>query len=370
MDSTNETKVLGRVEYMDILKGLAIILVVMGHCSGKGENIIYLFHMPLFFIISGYFYKEESINRPIQFIKKRLKSLYLPFIKYEFLFLILHNIFIKINFYNSKANIPQQYYTIHDFIVNSIRILFFDSTELLLSPFWFLTALFLTSILFFLISIVITKVISNNKREPVRALLVIILFFVGNYLTKHSININFSLNGKETFNVSLVALLMYYIGFLYKKYEKFIKMNIVCAGITIIVLYISSKFSLRIDMRVNMYPNLIMFVVNSVLGTYFMIYISKKISTLNYKLKLLKYIGLNTTAIMALHLTSFKIIGLLEIKIYKLPMYMLGNFGAIQGGGQWWILYTLAGVMVPILIVFTIDKINHILFKRKIALSS
>ncbi len=51
-----------RVEYIDSLRGFAILLVVMGHLIQTNYrdgfvhpifNIIFSFHMPLFFFISG-----------------------------------------------------------------------------------------------------------------------------------------------------------------------------------------------------------------------------------------------------------------------------------------------------------------------------
>lgn len=75
-----------RVEYMDTLKGLLIILVVFGH-TGIDSSIqkwIYSFHMPLFLIISGFFYKE---SRDIISLK-RIKRLVLPFIGFTILAII------------------------------------------------------------------------------------------------------------------------------------------------------------------------------------------------------------------------------------------------------------------------------------------
>ena len=50
-----------RINYIDTLRGFAIILVVLGHLlerNGYTEsalyNTIYSFHMPLFFCISGF----------------------------------------------------------------------------------------------------------------------------------------------------------------------------------------------------------------------------------------------------------------------------------------------------------------------------
>ena len=70
---------LQHLEWIDSVKGLAIFLVIVGHCIdgyrdagifkqyllefNSLHNFIYSFHMPLFFIISGYLfiYAYENI---------------------------------------------------------------------------------------------------------------------------------------------------------------------------------------------------------------------------------------------------------------------------------------------------------------------
>lgn len=77
-----------REEWIDISKGILIILVVLGHSiSGPFYDLdntidyVYLFHMPAFFIISGYLYKplNESFSERI---KKRAKRLLIPYFSY------------------------------------------------------------------------------------------------------------------------------------------------------------------------------------------------------------------------------------------------------------------------------------------------
>ena len=48
-----------RNEVFDLVRGIAIILVVIGHsgCPNYLRNLIYLFHMPIFYFISGYFFQ-------------------------------------------------------------------------------------------------------------------------------------------------------------------------------------------------------------------------------------------------------------------------------------------------------------------------
>ena len=56
-----------RIKWIDNAKGCAIILVLLGHflsCT-KLTAIIYAFHMPLFFFLSGYVFslrKYENVN--------------------------------------------------------------------------------------------------------------------------------------------------------------------------------------------------------------------------------------------------------------------------------------------------------------------
>ncbi len=53
-----------RIGYIDVAKGVAILLVVIGHVSNLPTPIkssIYSFHMSLFFFLSGYFFRKEDI---------------------------------------------------------------------------------------------------------------------------------------------------------------------------------------------------------------------------------------------------------------------------------------------------------------------
>lgn len=71
-----------RIEYVDVAKGIAILCVVAGHTfaaydPGSLQNkFIYSFHMPLFFILSGFFYKPQEFKKAFW---KKVKSLLVPY---------------------------------------------------------------------------------------------------------------------------------------------------------------------------------------------------------------------------------------------------------------------------------------------------
>ena len=84
-----------RNKNIDILKGVLIILVVVGHCIQYGNGsqyinnlsffdnkifkIIYSFHMPLFMLISGYLFYYSVSKRDSQYIiKSKIERLIIP----------------------------------------------------------------------------------------------------------------------------------------------------------------------------------------------------------------------------------------------------------------------------------------------------
>lgn len=97
-----------RIPEMDILKGIAIVLVVVGHTKVPGNSFIYLFHMAVFFIASGYFYSDkssESLRAVWKFTKKKIRSLWLPFSIGISVFTILNNFFIRVGILTNNTGI-------------------------------------------------------------------------------------------------------------------------------------------------------------------------------------------------------------------------------------------------------------------------
>lgn len=73
-----------RIDYYDVAKGIGIILVAWVHSRGPLSSYIAQFYMPLFFILSGLLYGDKSTFK--EYLKKKLFSLYIPFITWNLLF--------------------------------------------------------------------------------------------------------------------------------------------------------------------------------------------------------------------------------------------------------------------------------------------
>lgn len=76
------TDISGRIQWVDLAKGIAILLVIIGHTEGIPHvirGIIYSFHMPLFFILSGCTSNcSDTKERLLSRLKKTAKGLILP----------------------------------------------------------------------------------------------------------------------------------------------------------------------------------------------------------------------------------------------------------------------------------------------------
>ena len=49
-----------RIDEIDVIKAIGIILMVVGHAEAPMKQFLYLFHMAIFFIASGFFFKPSS----------------------------------------------------------------------------------------------------------------------------------------------------------------------------------------------------------------------------------------------------------------------------------------------------------------------
>lgn len=93
-----------RLDYVDIMRGIAINLVVAGHVmqfngiptNNPAFEYIYSFHMPLFFAISGYIIQKvtkiETWQQYGKFVKKKVIAIAVPFLVWT---LLADNFFLK-----------------------------------------------------------------------------------------------------------------------------------------------------------------------------------------------------------------------------------------------------------------------------------
>ena len=82
-----------RLQWLDIAKGLTIILMVLGHTSIPefASKFIWAFHMPLFFIASGWTTNQKKKNL-VAFTSHKFRTIMIPFFVYSAIVLTIEKI--------------------------------------------------------------------------------------------------------------------------------------------------------------------------------------------------------------------------------------------------------------------------------------
>lgn len=127
---------------IDLLKALAIMLVVSGHLEFSifGMFPPYSFQLSLFFFISGMLFKDKYLDNVTEYFTRRIKSLLVPYFVYEVVYLLI-----------TLALVP----VVGEFLGDQISLKNFFITPflnghqlLLCAPLWFVPQLFMTLIVF------------------------------------------------------------------------------------------------------------------------------------------------------------------------------------------------------------------------------
>jgi fucose 4-O-acetylase-like acetyltransferase len=351
-----------RKNYVDIVRGIAIILVVFGH-AGYPEYLgrfASFFHVPVFFFLSGLFYSDVYYLRPHLLIVKRLRSLYLPFVAYQVLFLMFHNEFFTLHLYSKDISVAGEYvryYMPHDYLIALLHILTFGCTQQAIWGLWYLQSIFTVTILFLAVS----WFGSNQPAayEKWRFAGVYGIFSVGLLLIANGITLPRSLT------TSFISLPFFYFGFLYKRHEADIPIH--AAGLFVAVLLLALSAVLyddRISLANNHLVSFPYFLLNALLGIYAVVCFSKLVAG-RFNCSVLRFIGEKSLHILVLHILAFRSIACLQIAILDYPIQWLGKYPVIDATGGWWFVYGVTGVTIPVLVCYgarVIRRVSPIVF--------
>lgn len=288
----------GRLEWIDVLKCIGMLLVVIGHVSNEGtpdslRYYIYSFHMPLFFIISGMTFYLQCQKRTFDFaglVKNKAKGLVWPYFVLSFLTVPIWIVNFKILTYNDKS-IPELIFAI-----------FYSHQHQVSGPtnaMWFCLTLFLTLIVFWLIN----EWAEHNEKILTLAVLVIGSFGYSMSLRKYDFYAPWHI---ETIPIALICILA---GWLLIKYiDLFMgllggwKRQIIWCVILLPAAYCCARFNVKISMAVNTYGSFALF-AGSVIGfSVICLIISRAIPCLG----VFKLVGRNTIVMLAFHAPVFR----------------------------------------------------------------
>lgn len=206
----------------DLLKGLAIIFVIIGHSlssySPGIENsissfvfyLMYSFHMPLFFMISGFLFTKNisnSFKQKWNVVKNKFVRLFIPYLTYSVITMILKVMFSQ--------------YAMNDFALTDFYKIFISDNPN--GGLWFLYVLFFVSI--------ISALVLDEKKIKTYILFVLSfgLIFLSNYMPESIYFIARILRYLPYFLFGII------INYHYDYFKKIINKNFIIGIITFIV---------------------------------------------------------------------------------------------------------------------------------------
>ena len=153
---------------IDILKGIAITLVVFGHITHIDilHDYIWSFHMPIFFIISGFLFQPAKYSNFTIFFKKKIASLILPY----FIFGVATYIYWLLVERRFRGNELDPLAQLVGLFYGSRYGHFLDFN----GPLWFIPCLFSMSVLFYFV----------QKLKGEKRFAVVLCLFVSGVITK------------------------------------------------------------------------------------------------------------------------------------------------------------------------------------------
>jgi fucose 4-O-acetylase-like acetyltransferase len=286
-----------RIEYIDIARGLGILLVVMGHndfavISPLAYKVIYSFHMPLFFFLSGYF-----INPTVEFwtfFKKRFNSLLKPYFFTLFLIYFVSISFGRIGFQTAIQRIVKSLYGTGYYI---------DWVQL-----WFLPHLFAVSLYAYFFYAVVSKIDSRLLRWAVLLLTlgVASLFLTTFYPYPLSVfGRQFELFGRP-YSLDLVLLSGFFV--ILGSETRYITSEdlfgnpffLLITGAALIALNLI--FPARIDFNTRLYESFAINTLEAVTGILFVLALSRQVELRSARLaSLFKYFGRISLILLIFH---------------------------------------------------------------------
>ncbi len=347
---------------VDLMKSLGILCMVAGHCGVSFSHFVYLFHMAVFFMLSGYCYKSynsKDFTYLSHYIKRKVFVLWFPYVMWTTIYSLLHNLFIRIYIYTDDPLIleyvsgayvsPTEYWSWLDILKNIIKAIFLHGETQIGGALWFLATLLEISIIYGIIDFVINIICNSSDVKKIMSQWLISCAFLSIGFMCHKLT-SYAFGFDKVFSYYI----LFHIGHTIKKYglsEKCRTINLhflVLVG-TFVVLVICNNFgSIALDQ--NKYENPLFFLLVSYTGWQLLYELSYFIEKTCLLKPVLITIGQNTLSIVALHFLSFKLVNYIGVLFYHQPLCLIATFPVLYRMGVWPIAYLIIGICVPVLL--------------------
>lgn len=311
-----------RIEFVDIAKGIGIMIVCLGHSGAEDFFMPWIggFIVPLFFILSGYMYKDKGIP-----VSKDLWNKGRKLLKPYFFFSVVLLLIYKRHAWYDIVGVFYSRYCLYTYYSPN-NIFFMKATN---SPMWFLTAMLITYPLFYLL-------VKNQKKAPW-----IILAYMG---------VTWALNFLPvllpwSLDLAFLMAIMMYVGVLLKRNCHILQQPAYFFYMVFIVFVLLCLLNGKPNPSVREYGmSLLIYATTGVLGSFCMIWICRHIEGKPMS-GLLAEIGRHTLVIFCLQIFIFHLLN----RVLYGPMHLPSE-------GVWLYFVSFAKVIAASIICMYISK--------------
>ena len=293
-----------RISWVDHSKALGIVMVVLGHTAGLpvlAVNLIYSFHMPLFFFLSGYLLKESHLQMNlVGFLKRLGRKLLLPYLCFWIISYLYWLTTRSLVLNPAKfANV-----TFLDLLGGLLHgtgdlqhTLYIVNVDL-----WFFTCLFSTALLFY--------VVQRIKSAPIRLVVIFLMGVVFPFIPE-------LLGQRLPWNIELAgaAVVFYGLGYLLKN-KTYPSKAVLGLGMLVAlpVWLITTLKNTPVDMNAMQFGALWWFYIGAAAGIYLVIASSHFLGTSG----LTRWLALNTMIIFPIHQLLFSVFTGVGVRLFGL----------------------------------------------------
>ncbi|SHN78989.1 acyltransferase family protein [Desulfitobacterium chlororespirans] len=317
-----------RVLWIDILKGLGIIAVVLGHSGYQNGYFMFFFHMPLFVFASGYLYKKNFNMSWCEASKRKFKHLMVPYIVYMLLITLIMCSYNLV----AGASLP--------------KALNLDWRSLILGGsllngaygvFWFATFLFTVQILY------------DFLQRKVKSSWFLGLIIIAFYGIAHWESTNYQhIFVPGNVDVALFGIIFYALGHLFHEKDWFNKeragrlllLGSIAYLAVFFYLYGEGMIRFGLDLKHRQYYFWGTVILTPLSCTIIIAYLSKLLSRIKVIRTVLEFLGQATMEIMYLHIMT----GIIISRFIPLP----------------WYLFLLAGLIFPGIWYYSLLKLKEL----------
>lgn len=348
-----------------LLSGFAIIMIVAGHADCDiltfgGLFPYYSFHVPLFLFISGYFYREKEEAAPTAYVRKKFSRLLAPYFVWNLIYGITAWLFQYAGF------------TMGDSI--SVRTLF-------LEPFisgyqfiynyasWFVPVLFLIEMMNLLMRLILRKLHLCYEGLILAGSLAVGIAVVWLAIGGHVWGY-YKMPGKILFLYPCFQMGQFY----YKKLEKYdtlpnLPYFAIVVGLQMLLTLCCNGLAYSSVWCTGFANGPVIPYVTTVSGIALWLRISRILAPVFSESRYVNYLGRNTYAVMMHHVMAFMIVKAVLAAVAPYVAWgadfdreqFLGNidyYYLIKGCEQFRICYLAAGVVLPLLLQYGLDKLR------------